>query len=251
MPALSIEELEKLQKSTQSKTTTTALAPTQTPSGEKPKTEVVSLALPKKTTYNKHSALEQFEETHGGRDVVAQTLELVPLDRKQQHFLNLLTDPRRKEDSIHTIAKDSGLKAHEIIDLFRSATFARGHALALTKMAEALPDVAEDIAAKSVDAKIECPSCFGAGEINNVQCPQCFGKGAVMRFSDIDRQKILLEATGINKKGPGVAVQVNTQINNQPPNFFSRFVKQSDDVAYDVEGGDIIDASAETKTGSD
>ena len=62
-----------------------------------------------------------------------------------------------------------------------------------------------------------------------------------MRYSDLDRQKIVLESTGVVKKGGGgVNVQVNQQVNTvHPSNFFSSYVKSSDQTAYDVETIDI------------
>jgi hypothetical protein len=57
-----------------------------------------------------------------------------------------------------------------------------------------------------------------------------------MRYSDLDRQKILLEAAGVMKRGGGVNVNVNNQVGVVTPgNFFSGFVKNTDKDAYDIE----------------
>jgi hypothetical protein len=110
------------------------------------------------------------------------------------------------------------------------------------QISEALPRVVKDVAEKSIDAKVECPNCFGEGfTAEDVKCTMCNGRGQIFRASDLDRQKVLLEAGGVLKKGPGVAVQVNQNVNNniQAPNMFSRYVKDSDETAYNVS--DIIE----------
>lgn len=244
MSALSLEDLQKLEKYSKIKTGTTQSPATETPTSEKLTMPVVSLAPLKKSK----GALEQFEYASGGREALADTLGLATLDKKQQHFLDLLTDPKRSRDNISTIARDSGLTALQVLDLFRSASFARAQAIAMGRMADSIPAVVDDIASKAVDAKIECPTCFGAKKLEgDLTCPQCLGKGQVMRHSDIDRQKIILESTGVVKKGgAGVNVQVNNQVGVvSPGSFFSNYVKASDKAAYDITDAEIVGDSDE------
>lgn len=170
------------------------------------------------------------------------------LDKKQEHFLRLLCDPANQAKSLVTIARQAGVNMIQIMDLFRDANRAKGTTLALARMSTALPEVADDIISKSMDAKVECPACFGDQYISEgVLCPQCHGRGQVFRASDIDRQKMVASITGLEKKGPGVAVQVNQQVNNTvtQPNLFSKYVKSSDDAAYDVI--DVIPEDADGK----
>lgn len=222
----------KLSQSTPKTKTTSHTQVMKLPSTDSSETQVVSVAQIKKG----RTALEQFEAGVGGREALIETLELAQLDKKQEHLLNLLLDPKRRYDTINTIARDAGMKPAAVIDLFRSASFAKAHALSMAKMAEALPAVVEDIAAKSVDAKIECPTCFGQQKIAGADCPTCYGKGQIMRFSDLDRQKILLESAGVMKKGGGVNVNVNQQVAvTNPGSFFSSFVKNSDQDAYAID----------------
>lgn len=211
---------------------------------------VVSLNPPKRSS---KTALEQIEYAVGGRDAVIDTLGLATLDKKQQHFLDLLCDPKRARHTIDSIARDSGLTPFQVLELFRNASFAKAQAVAMARMSDVMPAIVDDMAAKSVDAKIECPTCFGAKKIGDpkIDCPYCMGKGLVLRVSDIDRQKIILESTGVTKKGTGgVNVQVNTQVNSVAPgNFFSSYVKASDKAAYDVidaESVDVNDPTSET-----
>lgn len=244
--SLSLADLQKLEKYSRTKMTTSSSPTTETPTSENSMLPAVSSAPLRK---NK-TALEQFEYATGGREQLIDTLGLATLDKKQQHFLDLLTDPKRAKHSISTIAYDAGLTALQVLDLFRNASFARAQAIAMGKMADSIPAVVEDLTAKSVDAKVECPTCFGAKEVAaGVQCPQCFGKGEVMRFSDIDRQKIVLEATGVTKKNTGVNVQVNNQVNTVTPgNFFSSYVRASDKAAYDVIDAEVDNGETPSET---
>jgi hypothetical protein len=189
-----------------------------------------------RTRKNK-TILDNFEDAVGGRDELIDSLAMYSLDKKQEHFLRLICDPARANDSLVTIARDAGVAPMAILDLFRQAHSAKGAALAMARMSTKLPQIAEDIIQKSVDSKVECPTCFGEKYIaEGVQCPQCIGKGEVFRPSDIDRQKMVTEITGLQKKGPGVQVNTAVQVNNHNSgaNMFSKYVKASDEAAYDV-----------------
>jgi len=236
-------ELSKSIPQTETNQTTSSTPTTEIATIEKQSTHPASPAPAKKIK----TALEQFEKQVGGRDQLIDNLGLATLDKKQQHFLDLLQDPKRQKHSINEIAKDSGLSPLQVIDLFRNSAFARANAIAMGRMAQALPAVIDDIAEKSVDAKVECPTCFGTKKVATEICPQCFGKGEILRPSDWDRQKTILEATGITKKQAGVNVQVNSQTNVgivSPGNFFSSYVKASDKAANDINP-DSIDAEFE------
>jgi len=218
----------------------TSLTPQIDQAGKGPnKTSAVALYKSKTTK----TALDRLEENIGGREALVDTIGLASLDKKQEHFLRLLCDPARAHDSLVTIARDSGLLPTNIMALFRDAAFAKAHTLAMGQLSEAVPAIVKDITDKSVDAKIECPNCFGEGFIDEgVKCGQCSGRGQVMRTSDIDRQKIALEAAGVLRKGPGVSVNVqqNVGVSTGGATLFSKYVKASDETAYDVS--DIIDA---------
>ena len=213
-----------------------------------PASELSNAIVPYK---RKMTALERVEESIGGRQQMIDTLSSATLDKRQQHFVNLLSDPKRERDTINTIARDAGMKVSQVMDMYRAAAFAGTMVEALTQISNSLPEVVKDITAKAVDSKIECPRCFGSQyEAEGVMCMQCNGKGQIFRESDLDRQKIVLESAGIIKKNAGVNVQVNQnqQIGiMQPGSFFSRFVKDSDQAAYDI--GDVIEA--ETVEGSE
>lgn len=198
--------------------------------------------------YRTKRALDKFEESVGGREAIIDALELATLGKKEEHFLRLLYDNARHNDSLAKIAKDSGLNAIAVLELFRTAAFAKAHAIVAGQISDSLPAVVKDIIAKSVDYQIICQSCGGNGTIEMDDgkartCLDCNGNGKLFKESDLDRQKILLETGGILKKGPGVAVQVNTQVNTGTnTNAFSRFVRATDDIAYDVTSldGEVV-----------
>lgn len=232
--SLKLEELVRLKKSSSLTRTTSVSVPIEVPTGPNDEKPVVSLALPTKKKVLR--SLEQIEANVGGREHIVETLALATLDKREAHFLNLLSDPMRAEDSIDDIARDAGLKPLQVVDLFRTAAFAKAHAISSAQLAAALPAVVEDIASKAVDAKITCPTCFGDGrDAQNEVCMQCNGRGEVMRFSDLDRQKIILETAGMTKKQSGVNVNVNQQVGIvNPSGFFSKFVADSDPIANDI-----------------
>lgn len=237
----SLEDLERFSKSTPNQTaTTTSLTPRMRGVGKlDKKTPEGSSPLATKT----RGVLEQYQEILGGRENVVDALNMAALDKKQQHFLRLLCDPARAQDSLIVIAQDCGMKPSEALDMFRSAAFAKSHALAMGKLAESLSPVVEDIIAKSVDAEVMCSECFGE-QVAGFVCETCHGRGTMMRESTIDHQKLVLEATGVTKKSSGVNVQVNQQVGVvSSGSFFSKVVRATDETAYDVgqiEEGEVM-----------
>jgi hypothetical protein len=197
---------------------------------------------PALTSTRTKKALDRFETAVGGRESVIDALEMATLGKREEHFLRLLYDPAREQDSLGTIARDAGMRPAEVIDLFRNSAFAKAHAVVAGQLSEALPAVISDITAKSIDHEGPCADCNAQGIITcsdgeERQCLTCRGTGVVFKESDLDRQKIVLEATGVLKKGGGVNVQVNTQVNNSPTgSIFSKFVRGSDEAAYNVDG---------------
>lgn len=162
---------------------------------------------------------------------------MASLDKKQLAFLDLLNDPTKERERIDTIARSAGVTTKAVIELFRNSAFVAAQALAQATLASSLPAVVGDIAAKSVDSEVACPACSGQGHYaNGDPCSTCNTAGKVFRGSDLDRQKLVLEATGVIKKQPGVAIQNNQSVAvMHPSNFFSKYVKDSDAAAYDVE----------------
>lgn len=231
MSAITLDELEKLQKSIQPKTKTSPTPLTAQQLSVNP--GVALIKIPKKFK----TVLEEVEEEHGGRDALISILAESPLDKKQQHFLDLLCDPKRIKDSVSTIARDAGLSPSQAVTLLRTSAAAKSLARGLSKLSNSIPAVVEDLTSKAVDSKIECPECFGSGNGLDGLCMRCSGKGMVMQYSDLDRQKIVLESVGIIKKGTsGVNLQIQQNVGiSAGGSFFSKYVKSSDEAAYAID----------------
>jgi len=230
-PALNLDELEQLHRFT---TKTTGTSPT-------PQTEVPSTAISKTSAgttvpQKRTNTLDIFEQEIGGREVLIDNLSLLPLDKKQQHFLYLLCDEKMTSQPLSIVARVAGTTSTAVLELFAEAAKRKSLAISMGLVSVSTPRILRDIVDKSVDAKVECPECMGV-VIEGIDCDRCHGRGVVLRESSIDHQKLVLETAGILKKGPGVAVQVNQNVGNTTMSgtFFSKFVAQSDQAAYDVE----------------
>lgn len=236
--AVSLADLQRLQKPTQKTMETTQSAMIVHPgNGNAGSIESIS-----KSPKNR-KRLDTFEQAVGGREALVETLEFATLTDKESHLLNLLQDPGRQNDSLAIILKHSGIPTSHFMDLYKSASMIAANSVIMSRLAESTPSIVDDMVDKSIDAKVECPKCFN-DEFKRIDCDMCFGKGKVFRGSDLDRQKLLLEAAGIVKKGGGVNVQVNQQVNNlNPGNFFSKFVRSTDNDAYDVIDTEAKEAS--------
>lgn len=239
---LSLATLAKLQAKASQKSQMSPTAPTETPTREISGKDGIVQRSKIATT-----ALRNLEDSFGGREAAIDALAYAELDPKQLHFLRLLGDPARANDKVAVIARDAGLLPTQVITLFRSASAAKAHALAMANFEAALPAVARDVAEKSVDSEVICPDCRGdAANIAEGDCPTCRGLGTILRPSDIDHQKLLLEATGVVKKGGGIAIQnIQSMGAGAPGAFFSKFVSSSDKAAYDV----VIDAEVKEPDG--
>ena len=181
-------------------------------------------------------ALDNVEHHVGGREAVIDIIGSAKLDKREEHFLRLMCDPSRANDSLVTICRDAGLHPTHVIDMLRDGAKAQGTALGLIFMSQALPDIAADLVDKSVDAKVECHNCFGEGFTDqDVKCTVCYGRGEIFRPSDIDRQKMIADYTGLAPKKTGINLNMQQNVGVAPSGtMFSKYVKMSDEAAYDV-----------------
>jgi hypothetical protein len=198
-------------------------------------------------TKRSRSVLEAWEKQIGGREALIETLSLSVLDMKQQHFLRLLETEEYATKSLAQIIKLAGLTPHSVVDLHRVAIQAINSSLVAGQISNSLPDIVQDMAEKSVDAWVECPECKGTGEGGDdlegeqLICLRCRGRKMVFRPSDLDRQKILLEAGGVTKRGGGMSINVQQNNLNSPSSAnFSKSMRATDDLAY--EAAEVIEA---------
>jgi hypothetical protein len=193
-------------------------------------------------------ALRHLEDSIGGRDALIDTLVLAKLDDRQQHFLRMLVDPARSADTLAKICKDAGMKPNALIEMYRTASFAKANAIGIGLAADAIPTVVRDLAAKSVDRQIDCPKCRGQ-KVNakGDPCYDCAGHGTILVESDLSRQHTLLDMLGLGRKSSGGVLINNTNaqsMNVGVGSLFSTFVRATDKAAYDVSAP-IIDATEE------
>lgn len=234
---LDLKSLERLQRQSK-KPKTTLKEPSPIPTMSTPLKELSGTEGALVLSRPIKRALDQVEQAIGGRDVFIDVISLASLDKKQEHFLRLLCDPIRRNDNLATIAHDAGILPTQVMGLFREASFAKAHAIAMGQLAEKVPAIVADLSAKAVDEIVTCPECLGTTDQGDEPCEKCHGRGTILRQGDLDHQKVALELSGLLKKGPGVNVQVqqNNISNSSPGAFFSKFVRASDHDAYDIEG---------------
>lgn len=146
-------------------------------------------------------------------------------------LLAYLEDHSFDGSSITKLARDAGLLLHEIVDLTCNYHISMGRIQAARHVPQVLDDIGEDAKSRLVP----CLKCGGSGKEGGAiddelleilgdtdalleefpDCEYCNGSGHLRQIGDSDSRKILLETMGIyNKKGPAVAIQKNTQINN-------------------------------------
>lgn len=191
--------------------------------------------------------LANWEAVIGGRTALCEVLSLATLDLKQQHLLRLLEDEENADKSLAAVIKSAGMTPTQVVELYKVSAQAVNHALVAGQISQSLPDIVQDMAEKSVDAWVECPECRGTGEggmdlegNEALMCYRCKGKKLVFRPSDLDRQKIMLEAGGVTKRGTGLNINMNQNNVNMPSgNMFSKAMKASDSMAY--EAAEVID----------
>lgn len=187
----------------------------------------------------------QLEAAIGGRQAVIDALSTADLDEKQQHLLRLLADPARERDSLATICGSANVAPSALLNLFRQSAFSRAYAVALTRVAEALPAMVADVAAKSVDRWAPCPRCGGGEQPKEDTCQVCQGTGRVWRESDLERQRLLWDAAGLSKKSSGITItqQVGVATGSAPTPLFSRIVRATDAAAY--ADAEVVDGEPE------
>jgi len=144
------------------------------------------------------------------------------------------------DDSLATLAADAGVTADEVLTLFRKGAVAEAHAIATGQIAAGLPAVTRAILDGAVERERPC-LCLRNGTADP-KCSKCRGTGKWLQPADKDRQQMVWEATGLLKKGGGVTVNTQTNVGVAiQGSFMDRFVKASDQIAYDIDAKDIID----------
>lgn len=172
-----------------------------------------------------------------GRDQLVEVLTAITpegdagLQTPQGRLLAYLGDHSFDGFSLTRLARDAGLLLNEIVDLTCNYHIAMGRIAAARHVPQVLDDIGEDAKTRLVP----CMKCGSTGKelgdeldpelleilgdsaipADAPDCGYCNGSGHLRQIGDSDSRKILLETLGLtNKRGPVVAIQKNTQINN-------------------------------------
>lgn len=146
----------------------------------------------------------------------------VPTDKsKWQTLAVFLTSPdfqrKHKPMSLSTAATKCGIAWRELIEYFAHHQRSEGMYRLMSKLPDAMEQVAEDALKKTVT----CPTCEGekmvaTGKTDDdgiplfKRCVPCEGTGQVTIAADKDARKMTFEMAGLlNKAGPMVAIQQN------------------------------------------
>lgn len=190
------------------------------------------------------TASQNLEATIGGRDHLVDILSNEARDTKQDILFRLLCDPSRKKDSLIKICQDAGVSTTEILSMLRDAVVAQSLVRAQTTLAEKLDAVAIDVAEKAHDHTKPC-KCRLLSSIDEAdpECPECGGRGEIYKEGSIKHAEMVFKAAGLTKDGGGVNVNVQQNLGvNVGGGFLDKFVKATDDAAFDVVPEGAYDA---------
>lgn len=173
------------------------------------------------TQYSRE-ALSVVEHEAGGRQqLVADTAAIADLlDPKYQKLAQLLADPRNDRKSLARLCNEAKVPVRGFLSLLRDTKLARAQLAASTRIADRLPEVAEDVMVRATTHYVTCSTCGGHktvlhtaladGELRTelVECGICRGSGQVVAEPSHDVQKTALEIGGLIKKGGGIQIGV-------------------------------------------
>jgi hypothetical protein len=190
------------------------------------------------------TASTRLEESIGGRDNLVEILSSQERDTKQDILFRLLVDPARKHDSLLKLCQDAGVTSTEIIAMLRDSVVSQSLARAQITLADKLDQITRDVAEKAADhvKPCKCAILSAVGE-PDPECPECGGRGEIVREGSLKHAEMVMKATGLVEKGGGV--NVNVQQNNMVAGgggFLDKFVKATDDAAFDVMPEGAYDA---------
>ncbi len=205
------------------------------------------------TSSNPLTAIVKYEDIYGGREGLVDYLGYASgVAPEVAKALALLENPDAAKLNFNTILRKAGCTQSMFNAALRDATLAKGHALALMRMMEKLPDAMGDMLDAAITATRPCDCTQGAnGKIPAVAtCPECRGRGVVTYRPEAERHRLVAEVTGLIKKGPSVAIQ-NNNTNQLPNGFgagsFDRLVKGTDAAMNELRPAitEVIEAEAE------
>ena len=180
---------------------------------------------------NPLTTIVKYEDTFGGRDGLVDYLGYASVGPEVAKALALLENPDASKLSFNTILRKSGCTPAMFNAALRDATVAKGHALALQRMMEKLPDAMGDMVEAAITTTRPC-DCTQTpkGTVPALStCPDCQGRGQVTYRPNAERHRLVAEVTGLIKKGPAVSVTNTTQVaNGFGAGAFDKLIKGTD-----------------------
>lgn len=202
-----------------------------------------------------------FEDAVGGREALVSHFAYAELGPREQLLIGAVADPRNDQHSLARICQLNGLQFTTLLGMFRQAGFARAQVEAMQRIWKVVPELAEDVMARSLPHELPCETCCGDGKRTekkftkgddgkaveaevSVECPTCRGRGKQLHQPDLDRQKLGLQLAGLLPGAAGAQVNINVdkstkqQFNlNAGGDVFASFMAASDQVLYPARGG--------------
>jgi hypothetical protein len=196
------------------------------------------------------TASQQLEASIGGRDHLTDILGSLARDTKQDILFRLLCDPKRQKDSLIKICQDAGVSTTEVLSMLRDSVVSQALVRAQMTMADKLDAVARDVAEKAADHTKPCKCrILSAVDEADPECPDCGGRGMLVKEGSLKHAEAVFKAAGLTKDGGGVNVSVQQNLGvNVGGGFLDKFVKATDDAAFDVVPESIDAEEAEPDT---
>lgn len=198
--------------------------------------EVRSQLIPLDAPEILEKALAELENKLGGRDALANSLQLVPgLTQEETTLVFLLANPENRKKSLAYLAGSVGTTVGKVLELFTKGEASAAYVQAMRKFYRQLPAISEDVAARALPNWRTCGVCRGKGVLRNrykildedgepvspikwkwetERCLTCEGQGQVEQVPDLERQKLALEAGGIIKGKGGIIIDQSQQTLN-------------------------------------
>lgn len=192
------------------------------------------------------AAFATIEAEMGGRQKLVGVLASAQLPADLEFALALIADPLHDHESLAKVCALAHVSQAKLMKVFQEAAKSRGQLLAITRIAQKLPDVAVAVMEDAIPGIRICPRCQGACVVlkptnddptATAECPECKGLGDVIFRPDHEVQKTALKIGGLLDVGKGGGMnlnilQQNTQHNPGDTGNFDTLMAGLDDLIY-------------------
>lgn len=169
------------------------------------------VALPRVVSKAEEAAFATVEAELGGREKLVAALSLAKLSERERQVVGMIADPDNDGRSLARICAQGEIGLGRLLGIFREAVLARGQVIAITRIAQKVPDVAAAVMEDATPGWRICLACLGAKQVEEknpdtkemelVPCGRCNGRGEVYHRPDHDVQKTALQISGLLDKG--------------------------------------------------